>query len=109
MSMLQGRSDVTSLRDENANVDDVAIVETIAGRNVSLRCTVFGIPSASVSWWHDNRLVSNGSKLEHAWEDQVLILKQQQKICLPFTEVCSGSQPVLREVLTVNKFNFSTS
>ena len=88
MSMLQGRSDVTSLRDENANVDDVAIVETIAGRNVSLRCTVFGIPSASVSWWHDNRLVSNGTKLEHAWEDQVLILKQQQKICLPFTEVC---------------------
>jgi hypothetical protein len=48
----------------------VSIVETFSGRNISLRCTVFGIPPASVSWWHDNRLVSNGSKLEHAWEDQ---------------------------------------
>ena len=42
-----------------------------AGRsNLSLRCSVFGIPSASVSWWLDNRLVANNSRLEHKWERQ---------------------------------------
>ncbi len=42
-----------------------------AGRdNVSLRCSVFGIPAASVAWWHGNRLVANRSRLEHAWEGQ---------------------------------------
>jgi len=43
---------------------------TIGQPNVSLRCSVYGIPSAHVSWWHGNRLVANGSSLEHAWDAQ---------------------------------------
>lgn len=46
------------------------VTDAVAGANVSLRCSVFGLPSASVSWWHSNRLVANGSDLQHAWEDQ---------------------------------------
>ena len=46
------------------------VIDSVAGANVSLRCSVFGLPSASVSWWHSNRLVANGSELQHAWEDQ---------------------------------------
>jgi len=68
-NVLTGR-DASLPREDPA--DDVSIVESVVGKNISLRCTVFGIPSALVSWWHDNRLVSNGSKLEHAWEDQVI-------------------------------------
>ena len=52
-------------------VEPAALVtDAVAGANVSLRCSVFGLPSASVSWWHSNRLVANGSELQHAWEDQ---------------------------------------
>ena len=52
-------------------VEPAALVtDSVAGANVSLRCSVFGLPSASVSWWHSNRLVANGSELQHAWEDQ---------------------------------------
>ena len=52
-------------------VEPAALVtDAVAGANVSLRCSVFGLPSASVSWWHSNRLVANGSELRHAWEDQ---------------------------------------
>ena len=52
-------------------VEPAALVtDAVAGANVSLRCSVFGLPSASVSCWHSNRLLANGSELQHAWEDQ---------------------------------------
>ena len=37
---------------------------------MSLRCSVFGIPSAVVSWWRGERLVANNSRLVHKWEEQ---------------------------------------
>ena len=37
---------------------------------MSLRCSVFGIPSAVVSWWRGERLVANNSRLVHEWEEQ---------------------------------------
>ena len=37
---------------------------------MSLRCSVFGIPSAAVSWWRGERLVANNSRLVHEWEEQ---------------------------------------
>ena len=37
---------------------------------MSLRCSVFGIPSAVVSWWRGERLVANNSRLVHQWEEQ---------------------------------------
>ena len=39
-------------------------------QDVSLRCSVFGIPSAVVSWWRGERLVANNSRLVHGWEEQ---------------------------------------
>lgn len=39
-------------------------------RNVSLRCSVFAVPAAVVTWWRANRLVANSSVFEHLWEEQ---------------------------------------
>eukprot|EP00094_Tigriopus_californicus_P002317 TCALIF_02237-PA protein Name:"Protein of unknown function" AED:0.56 eAED:0.56 QI:0/0/0/0.33/1/1/3/0/262 len=39
-------------------------------RNVSLRCSVFAVPAAIVTWWRANRLVANSSVFEHLWEEQ---------------------------------------
>ena len=56
----------------------------IAGSNVSLRCSVFGLPSAVVSWWsvHQQlseqkpRLVANGTRLIQSWEDQYYAINE---------------------------------
>ena len=49
----------------------------VVGSNVSLRCSVFGLPSAVVSWWSfeqdqlvQPRLIARGTDLTHSWEDQ---------------------------------------
>ena len=71
---LENRTLATLRLDELACLPQVEpaalVIDSVAGANVSLRCSVFGLPSASVSWWHSNRLVANGSELQHAWEDQ---------------------------------------
>ena len=73
-SRLENRTLFTLGLDELACLPQVEpaalVIDSVAGANVSLRCSVFGLPSASVSWWHSNRLVANGSELQHAWEDQ---------------------------------------
>ena len=53
-----------------------SVTEAVATSNVSLKCSAFGLPSASVSWWHSNRLVANGSELTHAWEDQYFAISE---------------------------------
>ena len=74
MFRLENRTLSTLRLDELACLPQVEpaalVIDSVAGANVSLRCSVFGLPSASVSWWHSNRLVANGSELQHAWEDQ---------------------------------------
>ncbi len=72
VSPLSSSSDLSASRFSSSSSSSSTIpLRLVSGRgNVSLRCSVFGIPAASVSWWHGNRLVANASRLEHAWEAQ---------------------------------------
>ena len=63
---------------------------SVVGSNVSLRCSVFGLPSAVVSWWSNQRvpltdtetaiftrrLVANGTRLLQSWEDQYYAINE---------------------------------
>ena len=93
---------------EEQEEEEVSRTRTVdAGkRNLSFRCSVFGIPSASVSWWLDNRLIANRSKLTHTWEEQFYALvehrsnaHQVSKHCLEMSLI-SHADKCLLEALT---------
>ena len=72
---------------------------------MSLRCSVFGIPSAVVSWWRGERLVANHSRLVHEWEEQFYRVVEHRAN----THQVSESEGAFNQpLLTANLFTAAT-